>query len=87
MGATGDYYNKPWDAFDPDELHMPLTRAHAAALAAKASIASASPAETALITALQARYPQATPASMDDISTWNDDYANAMGAVGSGQRG
>ena len=77
--ASGPNYNKPWEAFDEVDLNKSLTEAYTAAQKARDHAASASAVEKALVEAVQSRYPSDTPA--DDLSSWNDDYANAMRAV------
>ncbi len=60
--ALGPNYNKPWEAFDPEDLSATVARAHAAsqaAIEAAAQVAAVTPAERALIEALAARYPSA----------------------------
>ena len=77
--AAGPYYNLRWDQLtDPAREHMVAT-CYAATQRAVALMEQATPAEQALITALQARYPQATP--VEDCRVWNHDYADAMRAV------
>ncbi|KAI5369685.1 Putative tetratricopeptide-like helical domain superfamily [Septoria linicola] len=76
--ALGPNYNKPWEAFDADEREANLRQAKesvnvAAQLAKKAD---SSPTESAVIMALQARYPQ--DRNGDDYAKWNVDYADAM---------
>ena len=77
--AAGPNYNKAWDAFDPLDLKQTISTAHGATQKALALLDSASPAERALIDAIQARYPSPTP--IEDCSVWNDDYAAAMRSV------
>ncbi|MFF0885596.1 hypothetical protein [Streptomyces sp. NPDC003456] len=77
--ALGPNYNKPWEAFDDDELVRTVDRTHAAVERAHAKAARATPVEQALIGALRARYPQAQAA--EDCSVWNEPYANAMREV------
>ena len=79
--ALGPNYNKPWDAFDPEDLAGSVARAHAAtrAAAAAAGQTAASATEKALITALAARYPSATPPDPEaDGQAWSTAYADAM---------
>src|SRR5215470_15166050 len=76
--ALGPNYNKPWEAFDPDDLSSSLARAFAAARAATRA-PGAAPVERALAQALTARYPSAEPA--EDLSAWNAGYADAMRGV------
>ncbi len=75
--AVGPNYNKPWEAFEPEEQPDALARARAALSAAGA--AQASPVEKALIEALGARYPET--ADIESFEPWNDAYADAMRAV------
>ncbi len=80
--ALGPNYNKPWEAFDPEDLSASVARAYAAsrtAVAAAAQSAEVTPAERALIEALTARYPSPQPA--EDCTAWNDSYADAMRAA------
>jgi hypothetical protein len=74
--ALGPNYNKPWEAFDPDDLSSSVARAFAASAAAASHAAGASPAERALVRAVAARYPAAQPAG--DCSSWNAGYADEM---------
>ncbi|KAM3418998.1 hypothetical protein BST61_g4954 [Cercospora zeina] len=78
--ALGPNYNKPWEAFDPDEKEANLQQAKDSLLAAeRAAQADAAPVERALINALKARYP--LDRSGDDYAEWNQDYARAMKTV------
>ncbi|MEU5520536.1 hypothetical protein ABZ759_07480 [Streptomyces sp. NPDC047860] len=77
--ALGPNYNKPWEAFDDDELVSTVERAHRAVERAHEKAAHATPVEQALIEALRARYPQARAA--EDCSVWNEPYADRMLAV------
>ena len=77
--AIGPNYNKPWEAFDEEDLRTSTERAHAAATRAGQLAAGATPAERALIGALRARYvPDEEPGDRD---VWNAGYAEAMGRV------
>ena len=77
--ALGPNYNKPWEAFDDDDLRSTVTRAHAAVTRAGELAPSAAPVERALIGALRWRYAQ------DELpgerQVWNEKYADAMGGV------
>ncbi len=76
--SAGPNYNKPWEAFDEDDVQRSLATAFEASGRAS-SIAErgmASDAEAALISALRQRYPSAEPA--EDMCPWNDAYADAM---------
>ncbi len=77
--AAGPNYNKPWEAFDDADMDRSLATAHAASQQALALCDGATAVEQALIRALAARYPSATPAG--DCAPWNDDYADAMREV------
>ncbi|MGP4086850.1 tetratricopeptide repeat protein [Streptomyces sp. KR55] len=78
--ALGPNYNKPWEAFDGQDLVRTVDRTHAAVeLAHEKAAAGATPVERALIEALRARYPQSKPA--EDCTVWNAPYADAMRAV------
>ena len=74
--AIGPNYNKPWEAFDEDELQASVSRAYEELQRASATLDGATDAERALVIALQARFPQPEP--IEDCSPWNDDYAAAM---------
>src|SRR5690606_20305109 len=67
--ALGPNYNKPWEAFDSEELATTVARTHAAVERAHERAGRATPVERALIEALRARYPQSEAAS--DCSVWN----------------
>jgi tetratricopeptide (TPR) repeat protein len=92
--ALGPNYNKPWEAFGQAELASSVSRAFTAAQAATAQATAAqaattgaattgaggaAPVERALVRALAARYPSATPAA--DCGPWNSGYADAMREV------
>jgi tetratricopeptide (TPR) repeat protein len=77
--ALGPNYNKPWEAFEPDEASSAVARARDALATAQRTAAGATEAEQALIAALAHRYPDATPA--EDWSVWNHAYAEAMRAA------
>ncbi len=77
--ALGPNYNKPWDAFDEDDLRTTVARTHQAVEVAKANSAHAGAVERALIEALEFRYPEA--AVPEDRAIWNERYADAMARV------
>ncbi|KAL4903764.1 hypothetical protein BDW74DRAFT_155384 [Aspergillus multicolor] len=77
--TLGPNYNKPWQFFDEAELASTVRRTHDAARDAKKHAATATPVESALIDAVQFRYPQQQPGQ--DCSAWNQGYADAMRAV------
>lgn len=77
--ALGANYNKPWEAFDPDDLAACLATARHAVDEAMARRDGLTAVEAALIAALPARYPSAEPA--EDLMPWIDAFADAMRAV------
>lgn len=77
--ASGCNYNKPWEAFDDEDAARSVAAAFEATEHAKRLVTSATAVERALIEALSARYPQATPS--DAMDKWNDVYADAMRKV------
>ncbi|TVQ30481.1 MAG: hypothetical protein EA356_15070 [Geminicoccaceae bacterium] len=76
--GLGPNYNKPWEAFDPDDLARSLQRARDHLVAAQAHPARLMPVEQALIGALVTRYPDDPNA---DLAAWSDAYAAAMRRV------
>jgi len=77
--CIGPNYNKPWEAFEPEEKPDALAVAQTALAKAQALKPSLTPSEQAVIDALQHRYPD--DPSIEDFSPWNDRYADAMRAV------
>lgn len=75
--AVGPNYNKPWEAFEPQEKPDALTRGRAALGSARAG--NAGPIERDLIDALASRFPE-NP-DIESFDPWNDAYANAMRKV------
>lgn len=59
--ALGPNYNKPWEAFDAEELTRTVDRTHAAVERAHDLAGRADPVERALVGALRARYPGRAP--------------------------
>ncbi|KAL4771535.1 hypothetical protein BDW60DRAFT_189328 [Aspergillus nidulans var. acristatus] len=74
--ALGPNYNKPWQFFDKVELEYTVQRTHQAARDAKRHAVTAKNVESALIDAVQLRYPEEKPG--EDCTAWNQGYANAM---------
>ncbi|MDF2234749.1 tetratricopeptide repeat protein [Albimonas sp. CAU 1670] len=75
--ALGPNYNKPWEAFEPDEKPDCLAQARAAI---EAGLACAkTDVERALLGALAARYPE--DAGIESFEPWNDAFAAAMRKV------
>jgi tetratricopeptide (TPR) repeat protein len=77
--ASGANYNKPWEAFDPEDLSITLVTACNAVEEAQSRRDGLTPVEDALISALPARYPSAS--AVDDVKPWLDDFAIAMREV------
>jgi tetratricopeptide (TPR) repeat protein len=77
--ALGPNYNKPWEAFEAQEMALVAGRAHAVAGSAAELAASASGVEQALIGSLHFRYQSADPAVSGPV--WNLQYADAMREV------
>ncbi len=76
---AGPNYNRPWEAFAPEDVAETLKITRTAIAAAKVSIANATPVEQALIAALEQRYPSDEPAP--DLYVWSAAYADAMRKV------
>src|SRR5262249_61760225 len=87
--ARGPTYNKPWEAFGPEEASSSLSRAAAALTEAAGRAERAAPVERALVQALASRYPAAGTASAgpdlarlaEHGAAWNAGYAGAMREV------
>jgi tetratricopeptide (TPR) repeat protein len=79
--ASGCNYNKPWPAFDDDDMARSLARAFEYSLKAQDKIGHASDLEAALIMALLQRYQSGSTPGAEGFCVWNDDYATAMRAV------
>ncbi|MGI9288100.1 MAG: hypothetical protein ACR2P1_22135 [Pseudomonadales bacterium] len=77
--SSGCNYNKPWEAFDQEDAQRSVTTAYDATQEALSRRDNVSAFEKALISALPYRYP--VPAPAEDMSPWNDDFANAMRKV------
>lgn len=77
--AVGPNYNKPWEAFEEEEVAPSLERAALAIDAALAHKSTCQPFEKALIEALAQRYPENS--DCDDFAKFNDTYADAMRLV------
>ncbi len=76
--ASGPNYNMPWELYDDAGRAEALATAYDAAQEALARREGLSAAETILINALAARYPQRDLAS--DMNRWDHDFADAMRA-------
>lgn len=79
--ASGPNYNRDWDVMEEDESARVVATGHEATARAMALRDGCTAAETGLISALLARYPSATPGSLEQMDVWNDDYADAMREV------
>ncbi|HUG15567.1 MAG TPA: hypothetical protein VMM78_11200 [Thermomicrobiales bacterium] len=80
--GAGPNYNKPWIYFDEQDLAATVAKTHAVTQQAVALLDTASPAEQALVRALQSRYPSpVAPPAVEDMDAWNDAYADAMREV------
>ena len=77
--AIGPNYNKPWEAFEEDELPATLVRAREASVAAAQLATTVTAAERDLINAITARYPDSL--DIAELNIGNDAYAHAMRAV------
>jgi tetratricopeptide (TPR) repeat protein len=77
--SSGCNYNKPWEAFDPDDALRSVAAAYDATQQALDRLAGLTSFEQGVIRALPHRYPSRVPA--EDMSHWNDDFANAMRQV------
>ena len=76
--AIGPNYNKAWEMFEPRERESSLATAHQSIVDGLA-VEKATPVERALLTALEARYPE--DPETEDYGPYNDAFAEAMGAV------
>ncbi|RAL04685.1 TPR domain protein [Aspergillus ibericus CBS 121593] len=77
--TLGPNYNKPWQAFDEQELTDAVQRTYHAAAEAQKHATKAEPVEVALIEAMQYRYPRNV--APEDFAPWNKEYADAMASV------
>jgi len=74
--AAGPNYNMPWVLYDSKGRAEALAEAYDAAQAALSLTSKVSPVEAALISALEARYPQREP--IEDMAPWDHAFADAM---------
>ena len=77
--ASGCNYNKPWEAFDPEDIQRSVAAGYDATQEAMSRLENVSAFEKALIGALPYRYPARVPA--EDMGLWNDAFADAMRRV------
>lgn len=77
--SSGCNYNKPWEAFDQADALRSVAVAYDATREAMDRRKGLSAFEKGVIAALPHRYPSQVPA--EDMSHWNDDFANAMRRV------
>jgi tetratricopeptide (TPR) repeat protein len=73
--SVGPNYNKPWEAFEPEERTETVDRAQAALKAATALAGRQTAADRALIGALSKRCPED---AVEVFAPWNDAFAAAM---------
>ncbi len=73
--CIGPNYNKHWEMFAPEERVVTLQTAHKA-IADGLAVTDCTEAERALLTALQARYPQ--DPETEDFGPYNDAFVAAM---------
>ncbi len=77
--ASGNNYNKPWEAFDAKDAKRSLAAAFDATEEAMSLLENTSKVEQALINTLPLRYPER---NIQEITgPWNDQYATAMRLV------
>lgn len=76
--ALGPNYNHPWEFFG-ENLAAITQRTYHAARKAQSLAGNATPAEQAIITAVQARFQNDKPVSLEQFNAQNRDYAEAMG--------
>ncbi|CAI4212780.1 unnamed protein product [Parascedosporium putredinis] len=74
--VLGCNYNKPWEAFDPEDAARSVREAFKATQEATKRKEGTLPFERALIDALPSRYQSEGPAG--DMAQWVNDFANAM---------
>ena len=79
--ALGPNYNMEWVHMDDAMQAEAIAACHAAIAQARASADEAEDWEIDLIEALANRFPQAAPASLEVMESWNADFADAMRLV------
>lgn len=77
--SSGAYYNKSWPLHDKNELKQALKDGYQACQDGLQRIEQGSPAEQALIRAMQHRFPH--PDANDDLSKRDQSFAQAMESV------
>ncbi len=77
--SIGPNYNRSWERFTDQELTDALARARRAIEEARAAFGNATPAEQAMIEALEHRYPSLE--APEDFAVWKDNFADAMKLV------
>ncbi|NKB52389.1 MAG: tetratricopeptide repeat protein [Rhizobiaceae bacterium] len=77
--AAGPNYNMPWHLFDDKNRASALSTGYHSSQTALKLTKGLTDWEAALVKALPTRYPQIDP--VDDMSPWNDDFADAMRAA------
>ncbi len=79
--AAGPNYNMPWERRDARMRATTAEVCHAATQVALGLVDKVTAFERAMIEALPARFPQATPEDIETMRGWNDDYTDAMRKV------
>ncbi|MCH9673369.1 MAG: hypothetical protein K0U93_18160 [Gammaproteobacteria bacterium] len=84
--ATGPYYNIPWAKMSPEgRVHaLAVTYEHSRKAQSLADADGITSVERALCNALASRFQAATVDDEDDLTEWDDAYANAMREVQAG---
>ncbi|KAJ4011344.1 hypothetical protein NW752_007119 [Fusarium irregulare] len=78
--ALGPNYNKPWKAFDRNDLRHTTLKGINAFKKAESLASKASPLEQALVSAIRHRYPE-DEKDTNNAKVWNQAYAGAMRPV------
>ncbi|KAM0339086.1 hypothetical protein ACHAPQ_001926 [Fusarium lateritium] len=78
--ALGPNYNKPWKAFDDNELRHTTLKGLEACKKAESLASKASPVERALAGAIRHRFPEDENDTKNDTK-WDREYASAMAPV------
>lgn len=76
--ANGPFYNKPWEFYGEQELPEVVALCYETTQKAIACSENASRVERALIQALSRRYQAVRTGSLEELATWQDDYAQGM---------
>ena len=79
--GVGCNYNKKWSVFTPENVAKTMETARGAILAGYRYLASVTPAEAALIQAVEKRFQREGEHPEEVLEAWNGEYAAAMRAV------